>query len=248
MRASLKVGRFTKPSYIVSVGRFFKPSGISIRRFLKPSSWLGRFTKPSYIVSVGRFLKPAPPLTADFTPYSVLRTSPPFTRSIQAMEEPRLLILEASGRTGEVALARGPVIVQHRLLDQTRLHARDLAPAVASMLSAEGWKSAEIQGLIINRGPGSYTGLRVGIMSAKAFAYATGCALIAVDGFTAVARQAPAEILQIAVIADAQQDRIYHQNFSRTSLTETSPASPLQIDPFADWLQRVNNGGWVTGP
>jgi len=164
------------------------------------------------------------------------------------MEEPRLIILETSGRTGEVALARGPVIVQHRLLDQTRLHARDLAPAVASMLSAEGWKSAEIQGLIINRGPGSYTGLRVGIMSAKAFAYATGCALIAVDGFAAVARQAPVETLQIAVIADAQQDRIYHQNFSRTSLTETSPASPLQIDRFADWLPGVRNDRWVTGP
>src|SRR5690242_5417721 len=54
--------------------------------------------------------------------------------------EPRLLILETSGRTGEVALARGPVIVQHRLLEETRLHARDLAPAVASMLKAEDWK------------------------------------------------------------------------------------------------------------
>jgi tRNA threonylcarbamoyladenosine biosynthesis protein TsaB len=163
--------------------------------------------------------------------------------------EPRLLILETSGRTGEVALARGPVIVQHRLLDETRLHARDLAPAVAAMLRAEQWKPADIQGLIVNRGPGSYTGLRVGIMSAKAFAYATGCVLIAVDSFAAVARQAPMEALQIAVIADAQQDRVYQQNFRRSSPdSEIVAVSPLRIDPFSDWIQTIANGNWVTGP
>jgi tRNA threonylcarbamoyladenosine biosynthesis protein TsaB len=178
---------------------------------------------------------------------------------VSSTTEPKLLILETSGRTGEVALARGPVIVQHRLLDQTRLHARDLAPAVAEMLKAEGWKPAEIQGLIINRGPGSYTGLRVGIMSAKAFAYATGCALIAVDGFAAVARQAPAEALQIAVIADAQQDRIYQQTFRRLQAhgqpsvgssidSEMAAVSPLRIDSFSVWIPTITAESWVSGP
>lgn len=163
--------------------------------------------------------------------------------------EPRLLILETSGRTGEVALARGPVIVQHRLLDETRLHARDLTPAVTAMLSAEQWKPGDIQGLIINRGPGSYTGLRVGIMSAKAFAYATGCVLIAVDGFAAVARQAPMGALQIAVIADAQQDRVYQQNFRRSGLdSEMVAVSSLRIDPFSDWIQTIAAENWVSGP
>jgi tRNA threonylcarbamoyladenosine biosynthesis protein TsaB len=189
-----------------------------------------------------------PPLFS-VTSYSLDSAGKKDSRPFHQMDEPRLLILETSGRTGEVALARGPVIVQHRLLDQTRLHARDLAPAVASILSAEGCKPAEVQGLIINRGPGSYTGLRVGIMSAKTFAYATGCALVAVDAFAAVVRQAPAEILQIVVIADAQQDRIYHQNFSRSSPDmEISPASPLQIDRFSDWLEGLANKSWVTGP
>ena len=163
--------------------------------------------------------------------------------------EPRLLILETSGRTGEVALARGPVIVQHRLLDETRLHARDLAPAVAAMLRVEQWKPGDIQGLIVNRGPGSYTGLRVGIMSAKAFAYATGCVLIAVDSFAAVARQAPVEALQVAVIADAQQDRVYQQNFRRSGPnSEMAAVSSLRIDPFSDWIQTIAAESWVSGP
>ena len=52
---------------------------------------------------------------------------------------------------------------------------------------------ADLTGVMVGRGPGSYTGLRVGIMSAKALAYATGCQLLAVDTFAAIAEQAPAE-------------------------------------------------------
>jgi tRNA threonylcarbamoyladenosine biosynthesis protein TsaB len=163
--------------------------------------------------------------------------------------EPRLLIVETSGRTGEVALAAGPVIVQHRLWDETRLHARDLAPAVGAMLVEAGWKPADIQGLIINRGPGSYTGLRVGIMSAKALAYATGCSLIAVDGFAAMAAQAPVEVTQLDVIADAQQDRIYQQRFARSAGSPAMKAiSPLAIIRFEDWVQSLSAGAWVCGP
>jgi tRNA threonylcarbamoyladenosine biosynthesis protein TsaB len=117
------------------------------------------------------------------------------------------------------------------------------------MLRAEQWKPADIQGLIVNRGPGSYTGLRVGIMSAKAFAYATGCALIAVESFAAVARQAPAEALQIAVIADAQQDRVYQQNFRPSGPdSEMVAVSPLRIDLFWDWIQTIAAESWVSGP
>lgn len=166
-----------------------------------------------------------------------------------ATSDLRILILETSGRIGEVALAQGMKIVRHRLLDETRLHARDLAPAVAAMLMEENWKPAEIQALIVNRGPGSYTGLRVGIMSAKAFAYATGCALIAVDGFRAIADQAPLEAAELDVIADAQQDRVYHQHYSRNRENgETISATPLRIVDFSGWVESVPAGGWVTGP
>lgn len=161
----------------------------------------------------------------------------------------RILILETSGRTGQVALARGPTIIRQHLLDETRRHARDLAPAVAAMLKEEGWKPTEIQALIVNRGPGSYTGLRVGIVSAKAFAYATGCTLIAVDGFRAIAKQSTLEATELDVIADAQQGRVYHQHFSRNrEKDEMTPASSLRIVDFSTWVQSIPAGGWVTGP
>ena len=57
-----------------------------------------------------------------------------------------------------------------------------------------GWQPRDVQAVIVSRGPGSYTGLRVGIISAKTFAYATGCDLLAVDTFAALALQAPASV------------------------------------------------------
>src|SRR4051812_49559549 len=107
---------------------------------------------------------------------------------------PRLLLLETStGSSGFVALGAGPELLGTRRLDESRRHARDLAPAVSALLKEAGWKPRDISAVIVCRGPGSYTGLRVGLMSAKAFAYATGCALLGLDTFAAVALQAPAE-------------------------------------------------------
>jgi tRNA threonylcarbamoyladenosine biosynthesis protein TsaB len=160
-----------------------------------------------------------------------------------------LLILETSGRAGQVGLAQGEVLRELRHLDEARRHARDLAPTVADLLARQGWKPRELHGVIVSRGPGSYTGLRVGIMSAKAFAYATGCALIAVDTFAAIALQAPEQAARLDVLADAQQDKVYVQQFARSSdRVGLEPCSSLVIQPFPDWLAGLDKGTWVSGP
>src|SRR5206468_351809 len=94
---------------------------------------------------------------------------------VRDKSEPRLLILETSSQAGQVALAAGERLLGVRRLDEARRHARDLAPAVRELLVEQGWRPRDLHGVVVSRGPGSYTGLRVGIMSAKALAYATGC-------------------------------------------------------------------------
>src|SRR5688572_658963 len=105
--------------------------------------------------------------------------------------EPRMLILESSGRTGRVALALGANLLSERVLDEARRHARDLAPAVSELCAAQGWRVRDLQAVAVSLGPGSYTGLRVGIISAKTLAYAVGCVAFGIETFAAIARQAP---------------------------------------------------------
>ncbi len=160
---------------------------------------------------------------------------------------PRLLVLETSGRAGHVAVALGREVRARRRLDEARRHARDLAPAVAELLAEQGWRPRDLNGVIVSRGPGSYTGLRVGVMSAKALAYATGCALLGVETFAAVALRAPGEMTRVDVLADAQQDKVYVQPFAWTG-RGWSPRAELAVRPFAEWLAEREAGAWVTGP
>ena len=161
----------------------------------------------------------------------------------------RLLVLETSCSTGQVALARGNTILAVCRLDEARRHARDLIPALAELLQAQNWKARDLDAVFVSRGPGSYTGLRIGIMTAKTLAYATGCALVGVDTFSAIALQAPRQALQIDVIADAQKDKVYVQRFHRSRAKEDCAAQgPLAIQAFADWLGTVAQSGWISGP
>jgi tRNA threonylcarbamoyladenosine biosynthesis protein TsaB len=165
------------------------------------------------------------------------------------MLAPRFLIIETSGRVGQVALAEGAKLLRQQRLDEARRHARDLAPAIAMLLHAQGWNPRDVHAVLVSHGPGSYTGLRVGIMSAKAFAFATGSSLLAISTFAAVALQAPAGLSRLEVIADAQQDKLYAQPFFRNETNSMwSAERPLAIHPLSDWLSSRDNAIALTGP
>jgi tRNA threonylcarbamoyladenosine biosynthesis protein TsaB len=159
----------------------------------------------------------------------------------------KMFIVETSERIGQVALGRGAELLAVRRLEQARRHNRDLAPALRDLCAAQGWRVRDLDGVIVSRGPGSYTGLRVGVMSAKALAYATGGALLAVDTFHAIAAQAPPAVDRLDVIADAQQGHVYVQGFRRAG-DALRPESHLRIQPLADWLAQRPAAAWVSGP
>jgi tRNA threonylcarbamoyladenosine biosynthesis protein TsaB len=86
-------------------------------------------------------------------------------------------------------------------------------------------------------------------MSAKVFAYATGCAFLAIDTFAAIAEQCPPEANRVDVLADAQQGNVYTQRYARLSAADAWQAeTDLAIRPFADWEARREPDVWTTGP
>jgi tRNA threonylcarbamoyladenosine biosynthesis protein TsaB len=156
------------------------------------------------------------------------------------------LILETSGRVGQVGLARAGRLVRSAPLDHTRSRARDLAQTIEAVLRAEGLRADQLTGVMVGRGPGSYTGLRVGLISAKVLAYATGCRLVAVDTFAALAEQVPPDVEEVWVLSDALRGNVYRQRFCRTA-SGMRAADELRIEPFTAWAAQAA-GAWVTGP
>lgn len=150
------------------------------------------------------------------------------------------LVIESSGKVGQLGLVHDGAILSSRRLEETRRLARDLAPSVGLMLDEQGLKPKDIAGVMVSIGPGSYTGLRVGITSAKTFAYAVACPLIAVPTFEAIALQAPGEAPDVWVIADALQGLVYVQRFREN-------CDGLRIVPASE-LRTAPSEAWFTGP
>ena len=160
------------------------------------------------------------------------------------MGEPWLLI-ETSGRGGLVALAVGGTVVGERTLDPARRQNRDLAPFSAELLAAAGLTPKSLSGVMVSVGPGRYTGLRVGLISAKVLAYAVGCVLVAVPTFAAVAELAPPELANVDVISDGLQGLVYCQRYARTGGVMTA-TNPLAILTLAEWV--ATGPAAVSGP
>ncbi|MCZ2342832.1 MAG: tRNA (adenosine(37)-N6)-threonylcarbamoyltransferase complex dimerization subunit type 1 TsaB [Bacteroidales bacterium] len=162
------------------------------------------------------------------------------------MSEP-WLILETSGRGGRVGLARNGQIVGRAELDPVRRHNRDLAATVQRLLAESTLRPGQLRGVMVSIGPGSFTGLRVGVMSAKSLAWALDCELITVATFSAIASQTPPEAVSVDVIADALQGLIFVQSFRRTG-ANWQAQDDIRILPATEWIQGLLPTTWVSGP
>ena len=158
----------------------------------------------------------------------------------------RVLVIETSGRVGQVALAAGNVVVAEARLGEGHRRASDLALVVDRLLKGQGWTARELTAVVVGLGPGSYTGLRVGLASAKALAYTTGCAFFGVETFATVAMRSP--VAQVSVIADALQGKLFHRDYRRTDSGALEPAGRLEIMVADDWIASLRPGVLVTGP
>jgi tRNA threonylcarbamoyladenosine biosynthesis protein TsaB len=156
------------------------------------------------------------------------------------------LLIETSMPAGLVGMAVGGEIVS-RTLDPQRRQGRDLAPIVAELLRSSGVAPTAWGGVVVGLGPGSFTGLRVGVMSAKTFAYVTGSALRAVPTFALIAEQTPPSAQQLWVVADALRGQVYAQLFHYQA-TGWHAATPLQLFSWECWRQQVMPEMWVSGP
>jgi tRNA threonylcarbamoyladenosine biosynthesis protein TsaB len=151
------------------------------------------------------------------------------------------LILETSGRS-RLGVARDGAVLASVDLTGGRQNNRLLVPTVRDLLTAHGMAPNALAGIAVGVGPGSYTGLRVGLTVAKTFAYTVGCSLVAVPTFAAIAADVPGTV---DVIADALQGMVYVQRF-----TNGAAADELRIVPVDEWsrsaCEQVAGPGVVT--
>jgi tRNA threonylcarbamoyladenosine biosynthesis protein TsaB len=138
---------------------------------------------------------------------------------------PRALALETSGRTGSVALARDGVVLAEEQFAHGLKHAAGIIPIVDRLCRGQGWEPRDIEEVYVSAGPGSFTGLRVGVTVAKALALATGAKLVAVPSADVLVRNLPANWQRAVVVLDAKRGQIF------TAVYENREGGPVVKEP-----------------
>src|SRR5947209_9406441 len=114
---------------------------------------------------------------------------------------PRAIAIETSGRIGSVALVEGGgAVVAEEHFPHGLKHAAEILPMIDRLCRARGWKAADFEQLYVSAGPGSFTGLRIGITLAKTLAFAMGLKLVAVPTLRVLVENAPAEANHVIIV------------------------------------------------
>lgn len=125
-----------------------------------------------------------------------------------------VVALETSTRTPSVAIEADGTRREH-VLSPTASHASDLLPALEALVHETGRAPHEIRAVLVGLGPGSYTGLRVGIATALGLARGAGASLFGVPSGEVLAFGELAEGERCVRLLDARQGELYFARYAR---------------------------------
>jgi tRNA threonylcarbamoyladenosine biosynthesis protein TsaB len=117
--------------------------------------------------------------------------------------------VETSTLTGAAALLEDDTVVGECRLNVAVTHSERLLPAVDQLLRGAGRTLADVDALAVALGPGSFTGLRIGVSTMKSLAFATGKPLVGVPTLDALAWTLPFAHHPVCPILDAKKGEVY---------------------------------------
>jgi tRNA threonylcarbamoyladenosine biosynthesis protein TsaB len=127
--------------------------------------------------------------------------------------------IETTGAAGSVALLRGETLLGEESLGDGTTHGAALHPALERLLRAGGATANDLGLVVAGTGPGSFTGMRVGVGAARSLSFAVGCPVVGVPSFDALAR----EDATVAVVRDARKGDVYFALYGPEGETLVAP-------------------------
>jgi tRNA threonylcarbamoyl adenosine modification protein YeaZ len=159
------------------------------------------------------------------------------------------IALETSRRPGSLAVALGARL-ESAVLADGKAHASDLLPLLERQLAFLGVQRSggvlPLTRVLVGTGPGSYTGLRVGLATAQGLCRATGAELVGLCSFEALASAVLAPGEEGAVALDARAGRFYHARYRRSSEEIATVVAP-EVVTAAELRERLALAGPILG-
>ena len=152
----------------------------------------------------------------------------------------RILLVETSTAQLSAALAEDGIVTASRTCDEPRMQASLTAPFVKEILDEKGLSVRDLDAVCVGKGPGSYTGLRVGVSTAKGLCFGAGLPLLSAGTLDVLVQEAhrlgvvPSGCKYVVPMVDARRMEVYAAVFTPEGkqLTETKPVI-IDADSFA---------------
>ena len=125
-----------------------------------------------------------------------------------------ILSIDTSSQVSSVAVLSEECVAAEISMQGALTHSETLMPHIDTALRMARVKKEELKGIAVSIGPGSFTGLRIGLASAKMMAYAMHIPLVAVPTLEALAHHYVCEGVRLVAMMDAQKGNVYAQEFA----------------------------------
>jgi tRNA threonylcarbamoyladenosine biosynthesis protein TsaB len=146
---------------------------------------------------------------------------------------PLSLAIETATRVCSVALARGARVIAVHANSDSRLHSERLLPMIEALLADARADLADVEAFAVSIGPGSFTGLRIGLATVKAFALTDARPVAAVATLAALCANAAHEAgdAPVAALLDARRGAYYAACVSRAGLARADVLADCVLTP-----------------
>jgi len=134
------------------------------------------------------------------------------------MDKLKVLAVDSSSMTGSVALCCGETLVAESLLNVRSTHSEKLLKQIDLLLDEAAWSLADLDFFVVVTGPGSFTGLRIGIATVKGLAQVVGKPVIPISSLQTIAMNLPLFPYPICAFLDARKQEVYTQLFKWDSV------------------------------
>jgi tRNA threonylcarbamoyl adenosine modification protein YeaZ len=150
-----------------------------------------------------------------------------------------MLAIQTAVEPAQIALLSADRILGTAIISERFAVCRELAPEISALLRTNSAQCSDVQLVAGCTGPGSFTGIRIGVASAKAFAHALAIPLVGVDALQVLAETVAAETSAIIAVIPAGRNRYFCARYLQNELTG-EPALLDELD-LAAWLERENS-------
>jgi tRNA threonylcarbamoyladenosine biosynthesis protein TsaB len=161
----------------------------------------------------------------------------------------KALAIETSGRVGSVAILENGVVVGEDEFPHGLQNAAMMIPRIDALCRSEGWEPGEFEEIYVSVGPGSFTGLRIGVTLAKTLAMVMGARVVAVPSVWVLARNAPAEARNLIIVLDAKRRQIFTARFEREAVGQGGwmEREGAHLDELKAMVERSPKPVWLLG-